>query len=196
MASGVSKVAEPSDGTFSAFQDKHPPVPSDFLHLLHLLRHLSPYVSEVEVARAIRSFPLGSLAGPNGLHPQHLKDMLLQSLTIVVCLAAFASLVLEGRTPPSVHHFFFGARLIALDKSGGGVRPIAVGCCLRRLMAKIACYRVMEDMSHLLSPHQLGFSVRGGIEAAIHAACCFINQLSPGEAFVKLDFCNAFNSLR
>ena len=54
----------------------------------------------------------------------------------------------------------------------------------------------MEDMSHLLSPHQLGFGVRGGIEAAIHAACCFINQLSPGEAFVKLDFCNAFNSLR
>ena len=73
-------MAEPSDGTFSAFQDKHPPVPSDFLHLLHLLRHLSPYVSEVEVARAIRSFPLGSLVGPNGLRPQHLKDMLLQSL--------------------------------------------------------------------------------------------------------------------
>lgn len=31
MASGVSKVVEPSDGTFSAFQDKHPPVPYDFL---------------------------------------------------------------------------------------------------------------------------------------------------------------------
>ena len=83
-----------------------------------------------------------------------------------------------------------------MGKHGGGVRPIAVGCTLRRLVAKIACGRVVEDMSCLFSPHQLGFRVRGGIEAAVHAGCHFLHNISPGEALIKLDFSNAFNSVR
>ena len=34
-----------------------------------------------------------------------------------------------------VRPFFFGASVIALNKKDGGVRPIAVGCTLRRLVA-------------------------------------------------------------
>ena len=108
-------------------------------------------VSTAEVSRAIKSFPIGSSAGPDGLRPQYLKDMLSSVLSdfdyspFLSALVAFSSLVLEGRTPPSVSHFFFGARLIALGKHDGGVRPIAVGCTLRMLVAKIACGRVVED---------------------------------------------------
>ena len=36
----------------------------------------------------------------------------------------------------------------------------------------------------------------GGIEAAVHAARLFLHQMPLDEAFVKLDFKNAFNSLR
>ena len=86
--------------------------------------------------------------------------------------------------------------IIALEKRGGGIRPIAVGCTLRRLVAKIACGQAVGDMADLLSPRQLGFGVKGGIEAAVHAARLFLYQLPPDEAFVKLDFKNAFNSLR
>ena len=111
-------------------------------------------------------------------------------------LVAFSSLILEGHTPPSVRNFFFGAHLIALGKRDGGVRPTAVGSTLRRLVAKIACGRVVEDMSCLFSPHQLGFGVRGGIEAAVHAGRHFLHNISPGEALIKLDFSNAFNSVR
>ena len=35
---------------------------------------------------------------------------------------------------------------------GGGVRPIAVGCSLRRLVAKVAGFMVVEDMAALLAP--------------------------------------------
>ena len=69
------------------------------------------YVSEVEVARDIRSFPPRSSGGPNGLCPQYLKDMLLSELSdsshspLLSTLAAFASLVLEGQTPPTMRHF-------------------------------------------------------------------------------------------
>ena len=39
------------------------------------------------------------------------------------------------------------ATLVAMVKSGGGVRPIAVGCTLCRLVAKIAENRLVEDMA-------------------------------------------------
>ena len=50
--------------------------------------------------------------------------------------------------------------------------------------------------SCLFSPHQLGFGIRGGIEAAVHAGRHFWHNISPGEALIKLDFSNAFNSVR
>ena len=37
----------------------------------------------------------------------------------------------------------------------GGIRYIAVGCTLRRLVAKFAGFRVLEDMVTLLAPRQL-----------------------------------------
>ena len=49
--------------------------------------------------------------------------------------------------------------MIALNKKGGGVRPIAVSCTLRRLAAKCAVFCVKEALASLLAPHQLGFGV-------------------------------------
>ena len=54
------------------------------------------------------------------------------------------------------------------EKKYGGVQLIAVGCMLRRLVAKIASYSVMVDMAKLLSPRQLGYGIRGGAEASVH----------------------------
>ena len=58
--------------------------------------------------------------------------------------------------------FFFGASLVALKKKCGGVRPIAVGCTLRRLVAKIACKRVADDMAELLALFNLAMECVGG----------------------------------
>ena len=43
---------------------------------------------------------------------------------------------------------------------------------------------------------QIGFGVKGGIEAAVHAARLFLSKLPSEDAFIKLDFKNAFNSIR
>ena len=51
-------------------------------------------------------------------------------------------------------------------------------------------------MAEVFSPLQLGFGVKGGIEAAAHAGHHFLYSLSPDEAVVKLDFRNAFNFVR
>jgi len=42
------------------------------------------------------------------------------------------------------------------------------------------------------APHK---GVKRGAETAAHAARCYINKLSPEEAFLKIDFTNAFNAV-
>ena len=104
--------------------------------------------------------------------------------------------MLEGNTPPLVRPYLLGVLLIALDKRGGGVRHIAIGCVLRRLVAKLACVCVSKDMAEIFSPLQHGFSVKGEMEATVHAGRHFLDSLSPDETVVMLDFCNALNSVR
>ena len=104
-------------------------------------------------------------------------------------LSSFITHILEGRTPLVAQPFFFGATLIALRKKGGGIRPIAVGQTLRHLVAKCAGFRAV-------TPKQLGYGIPRGCEAAAHAARCFLMNMFPGELLLKLDFTNAFNSLR
>ena len=117
---------------------------------------------------------------------------------LLTSLSSFISVVLKGDIRSEILPFFFGANLIALQKPGGGVRPIAVGCTLRRLVAKVAGLAVKQDMIDLLSPFQLGFGLPGGAEAAIHAARIYMTRLTStnNTTVVKLDFQNAFNSIR
>ena len=77
----------------------------------------------------------------------------------------------------------------------GGVKSIAVECMLRRLVAKIASRLVRDEMPSHLASKQLGFGVRGGAAAAVHAARRFLSKMTVDHAVVKLDFQNAFDSI-
>ena len=85
-------------------------------------------------APAALSFPAGSVSGPDGLRPQHLRDLLLSSESgpdLLSASTAFANLMLAGGCQARVAPIFFGGRLLALDKKSGGIRPIAIGFTLR-----------------------------------------------------------------
>ena len=156
LASSDDTLAPINESTFTALQEKHPlPHPDSVIPSIQAENeppHALSTVTEEEIIHAIRSFPNCSAGGPDGLRPQHLKDMVGSPAddgrqVLLSALASFTQLVLEGKTPPSIRPFFFGANLTALQKNDGGVRPIAVGCTLRRLVAKVAGSRVMEEMS-------------------------------------------------
>ena len=51
----------------------------------------------------------------------------------------------------------------------GGLRPIAVGEVLRRLVSKCLVFHSHGTILSLLTPLQLGVGVRGGCEAIVHA---------------------------
>ena len=95
----------------------------------------------------------------------------------------------------SIRPYFFGANLIALEKKGGGVHPIAVGGTLRRLIAKVAAMKVLEEMGALLAPVQSEYGVTGGSEAAVHASAQYMRRLG-SNCVLKLDFKNAFNLIQ
>ena len=86
-------------------------------------------------------------------------------------------------------------RLIALSKQTGGIRPIVVGFMLRRLASKCANSRSLARLAPSFSPTQLGVSIPGGCEAAIHSARRFLESMPKDNVVVQLDFSNAFNSL-
>src|SRR6478609_11135739 len=124
-----------------------------------------------------------SAEGENGI--------LLDSIT------AFTNLIINGKVPEGIRSFFFGGRLIALNKNSGGIRPIVIGLTLRRLASKVINdYAVRKLVVDLLAPLQLGVGVPRGVEAAIHATRLYTSNLPDDHAIVKLDIKNAFNSIR
>ena len=156
-------------------------------------------VTQLDIKAAITSFPHGSAGGPDGLRPQHLKDLLAdknENDPLLLAITDFINLVLAGKTPEAVRPILFGGALTALQKNSGGVRPIAVGYTWRRLAGKVACRRVSERAASILAPRQLGFAVPGGAEAAVHATRRYLLNMPHGHVFLKIDFTNAFNTLR
>ena len=189
------------DITAASLQAKHPPravsktpppTPSADLPCLCL--------QEPDIMSAIRSFVPGSAGGPDGLRPQHLKDLTSASAgdagrRLLTQLTEFANICLIGRVPDVIQPVLCGASLCALNKKDGGVRPIAIGFTLRRLVCKAACKAVMSRMASRFQPVQVGFGVPGATEAAAHAARAYVAGLQPGQGMLKLDFINAFNAV-
>ena len=87
------------------------------------------------------------------------------------------------------------APVIPINKKDGGVRPIAVGGTLRRLIAKAAMVSVKNKAEKHFAPTQMAFS-SGGSEAVVHSTSLFL-QLSADRQLpvyiLKMDLKNAFN---
>ena len=132
------------------------------------------------VLAAIDSFPKGSSPGPSGLHlhkaahcPSTRSQEFIEALTSVCLFAA------KGNTPQDVIPYFCGATLIASLKKNGGVRPIAVGEVLRRLVSKCLMSVILPQAIKCLSPVQLGVGVPGGSESIIHAVDLHLSSNNP-----------------
>ena len=190
--------AQPSLDGLARLQAKHPPATLSCSDLPSPDGCQPLEVEESEVRKAILSFPAGSAGGHDGLRPQHLKELVLcreSGQELLTDLTAFVNMVLAGRCPKTVAPVFFGGRMLALNKKGGGIRPIAIGLTLRRLASKCANSAVIAHLRPEFAPRQLGLGTSGGCEAAVHSTRRFLESLAPDHVVVKLDFSNAFNNI-
>lgn len=154
------------------------------------------------VLAAIDSFPKGSSPGPSGLRPSHLHEAAhcpssTRSQEFIEALTSVCLFAAKGNTPPDVIPYFCGATLIASLKKSGGVRPIAVGEVLRRLVSKCLMSVILPQAIECLSPLQLGVGIPGGSESIIHAVNLHLSSNNPSsdKPTLLVDFTNAFNSI-
>ena len=113
-------------------------------------------------------------------------------------LSNVVRLLSNGCAPPEVAPHLCGATLLACQKKGGGLRPIAVGEVLRRLTFKCLSCSVREQAIQTLAPLQVGVGVKGGCEAIVHAVSRTLEDpnIPPDEQWtLLLDFTNAFNNI-
>ena len=111
--------AAPSQESPSALSEKHPKASSNLKDLAASCPEQHIAVDESDVCQAIRSFPAGSVGGPDGLDHQHIRDMMMcqeGNFEFLSALTAFVNLVLAGGCPLDVGPVFFGGRLLALNK--------------------------------------------------------------------------------
>ena len=92
--------------------------------------------------------------------------------------------------------YFCAAKLIGIDKSKGGVRPLAIGGLVRRLVAKVAMKCALEEASDYLMPMHIAVGARNGIDAAVHTLRDTLDAHgdSDDSILVQIDASNAFNS--
>ncbi|XP_063366199.1 uncharacterized protein LOC134654659 [Cydia amplana] len=186
--------------TLLALQAKHPAAPATpFFFDPPVPPELCLHIKDVDVYNAVLSFKTGSAAGLDGLAPQHLKDLTCPSVgdagvQLIACITKLINFMYSGGVHPDIVPIIYGANLIALTKKDGGVRPIAVGSTFRRLASKIAVRYILAKLQKIFEPVQLGFGVRGGCEAAVHALRSYL-EAGQCEVLLKIDVKNAFNSL-
>jgi hypothetical protein len=193
-------IAANKNAAFTELKLKHPPVPSDRKDAV-LPEASTPLliVTENEINSLIQSFPVGSSGGLDGLTPQHLKDLIKiegESSSLLQSVTHFVNFILKGDIPSIIRPVFFGGRLIALTKKDGGIRPIVIGNLLRRLCAKAANNFAKKSLATYFGQKQVVVGISGGMEAAVHATHRYLLHLPEGHAICKLDFKNAFNSVR
>ena len=205
------KVAEYSSEVVNQLEAKHPNEDPPNVEGVEKISQFDP-VTPSEVLRAIKSFDRLSTAGPLGLAPATLLDMVEcgdAGNRLLEVFADFYTSWLSGSEtdfPSSLRSIFFGARLVALEKGKGttsssgnvDVRPIAVGTTLRRVGSKILFQR--ENWEDLVEQHQLGVGVKGGAEIAVHGMRMLLQKICLHEDMkdyvsLSLDFKNAFNNV-
>ena len=89
-------------------------------------------ITDADVLRALKSFPSGSAPGPSSCRANHLKEAVLcpspdRAGHALRALCEVVKLLCAGEANPEVAPYLCGATFLAIQKKGGGLRPIPGG---------------------------------------------------------------------
>lgn len=202
LISSDDTFAPDNEETLNALRTKHP-FPSRNLSMppqpVSTDNHLQ--VTIVQVKKTIARLHSGSASGPDGFRPQFFKDLISISagsaaVEVLSAITDLCNFMLRGEVNPLVCKFLYGASLCALTKKQGGIRPIAIGLSIRRLVSQLTCAHAKEVIGDYFGVKQLGFGVKSECEAAVHAVRIFVtNPTNIEKVTLKIDYVNAYNSV-
>ena len=117
---------------------------------------------------------------------------MIEKKELAECIHTACSSIANGSLPGSVPELFSSSQLIALPKSNGDVRPIAIGESLRRITAKTICRQKRSCFSNFFQPAQHGVATECGLELLHHHIQLLLAD-NPHMIVLKTDVKNAFN---
>jgi hypothetical protein len=83
-------------------------------------------------------------------------------------LCAVAQMFANGEMPTDIMPLFSSATVLASRKPTGGVRPLAIGMTLRRLISSVVLHRVTSTAREYLAPHQVAVGVKSRCDLVVH----------------------------
>ncbi|CAI7765691.1 unnamed protein product [Closterium sp. NIES-53] len=184
-----------SSALLEALTARHPPARQSLPDWLHTATAEDPPTVEAcDFRRLLAKLPNGVGAGPSGTTFEHIRDAALGNAEVLTHLLALTNTTLARKLPATAGELLTASRLLAFTKPQGGTRPIAVGECLLRIITKAALFLTAPAARTHFTPLQFGVAVAGGIEAAIHTACTYL-EVHPGAVALQIDLANAFNAV-
>ena len=145
------------------------------------------------VADALRSAKRGSAAGLSGATAEHYK-LLLEDEEALALFTQTASLLASADAPDSVWAALSLSRLTALAKPQGGVRGIATGDALRRLVSRALARQFADVFDRATRPYQFALQARAGTDclaAMLRAAV----ELDGSATVISLDGRSAYDTV-
>ncbi|CAI6009712.1 unnamed protein product [Closterium sp. NIES-65] len=128
-----------------------------------------PLTTDV-LARAIHTAARASAAGPSGWVTEHLRDTFLTEPSCLPHLLEVFNQWVAGQVPERARPWLAASNLVGLSKPNGGVRPVAIGEVLPRILARALCISLRPAMaSYFLPCNQLGAGTRVGVEILTHS---------------------------
>ena len=144
-----------------------------------------------DIHQALASFATDTAAGLSGWSVPLLREACKQT-QVVEFLLQLCKQIQNGSAPGN--QLLTASRLVALDKEDNGVRPIAVGEMVYRLVAKVILRK--QFATDQLASFQLGVQSPGGVEPIVHLLQHAVDGDLKGYTHICLaDFKNAFNSV-
>ncbi|CAI7823449.1 unnamed protein product [Closterium sp. NIES-54] len=190
----TSPLAEPTQATLEALQAKHPAAEERIPAWVTGITN-SDLSTPMETLREILAkCPNGVGARPSGTCYEHLRDRALANEEVLLLFAKVVNRLLSSFQDPHVQDLHLPCHLIALEKPHGGVRPIAIGEALLRVVAKAALQSLVPKIRDFFLPVQFGVAVPGGAECIIHTVRSLLRE-DERRIALQLDVENAFNSV-
>ncbi|CAI5944080.1 unnamed protein product [Closterium sp. NIES-65] len=176
----AADLAPTTDETRKSLEEKHPRPTVPFTAedgsctLPHPEKPTKWVLKQEVLARALRESPRGSAGGPTGWRMDFLRELFTHPGDLKL-LGAWLQAAARGDVGQGVAQWWTSSSLVALEKPGGGVRPIAVGEVFPRLLARCLAVDYHDAIIRHLKPKgQFGAGARNGAETVIHgvrAAC-------------------------
>lgn len=192
----TATIADLDDDLRRELQILHPEDNGLGLPVPALQPELPPMITQAELLEALDKAPRLSASAVSGWTYDLIRELLKGADNAVIQTAVdLLNELLQGNA--SHPQAWLRSRLVPLQKSTGGVRPIAIGEAWPRLLGRIVAARYTPRVRQFLSPMQLGIGVSGGVEIAAHlvqTASLAVKQ-DPDVVIQSVDFANAFNTI-